>query len=223
MGWIYTELVLVSLAAMLSPTTLTFSVLALVLSPRPFRTGCWFLLGALTATLAVGIAAAFVLGDVAASSEPSTPKTWVAILDVVFGVLLIGFAVRFFRKEPDPKQTKAAIDRMGGVAASPAIAVIGAGALLANPGGFIPIALKTISETDPSREGYAIQWLFFTIAAVLPLIVAVILLLVATEWTKGVLDRVRAWIERNGLRVAAVIIFLLALSLLRNGIAGLTS
>jgi len=222
-GWIYTELVLVSLAAMLSPTTLTFSVLALVLSPRPFRTGCWFLLGALTATLAVGIAAAFILGDTAASSEPSSPKTWVAILDVIFGVVLVVVAVRFFRKTPDPAQTKAAIDRMSGLATSPAVAIVGAGALLANPGGFIPIALKTISETDPSARMYALEWLFFSIAAVLPLIVAVILLAVRTEWTKGVLGGARTWLERNGLRVASVIIFLLALGLLRNGIAGLTS
>ena len=61
------ELVLVALAAMLSPTTLSFSVLALVLPGRPLRSGSLFYLGALGATLAVGVAAAFVVGDVAAS------------------------------------------------------------------------------------------------------------------------------------------------------------
>lgn len=223
MGWIYTELVLVSLAAMLSPTTLTFSVLALVLSPRPFRTGCWFLLGAFTATIAVGIAAAFVIGDVATSSTPSSPKTWVAVLDVVFALLLIVWAGRLVRRPPNPAQTKSAIDKMSGLAGSPAIAIVGAGALLANPGGFIPIALKTISETDPTAAGYAVQWLFFTIVAVLPLTVAVIMLLVAREPTERVLNSARAWLERNAMRVAAVIVLLLALSLLRNGISGLTS
>src|SRR5262245_22309444 len=99
---------------MLSPTTLTFSTLALVLSPRPFSTGCWFLLGAFTATIAVGIAAAFLIGDVAASSTPSTPKTWVAVLDVAFASLLLVFAARLLRRPTDPAQTKAAIDRMGG-------------------------------------------------------------------------------------------------------------
>jgi hypothetical protein len=215
--------VLVSLAAMLSPTTLTFSVLALVLSPRPFRTGCWFLLGAFTATIAVGIAAAFVIGDVATSSTPSSPKTWVAVLDVVFALLLIVWAGRLVRRPPNPAQTKSAIDKMSGLAGSPAIAIVGAGALLANPGGFIPIALKTISETDPTAAGYAVQWLFFTIVAVLPLTVAVIMLLVAREPTERVLNSARAWLERNAMRVAAVIVLLLALSLLRNGISGLTS
>ena len=175
MTWIDTELVLVALAAMLSPTTLTFSVLALVLAERPLRTGFWFFLGAFTATLAVGVAAAFVLGDIAASPT-SSPKTWVAILDVVIAILLLAWVVRVMRRPPKPEQTKAAIEKMSKVASSPVIAVVGAGALLANPGGFIPIALKTISETNPTAQGYAIQWLFFTIVALLPLAVALVLL-----------------------------------------------
>ena len=89
MGWIDAELALTALAAMLSPTTLTFSVLVLVLCDRPFRTGLWFYLGALTATLGIGIVAAFVLGNAAASRTPSTPKTWVAVLDVVLALGLI--------------------------------------------------------------------------------------------------------------------------------------
>ena len=63
MGWISTELALTALAAMLSPTTLTFSVLVLVLGERPLRTGIWFYLGALGATLGIGVVAAFVIGD----------------------------------------------------------------------------------------------------------------------------------------------------------------
>jgi hypothetical protein len=36
-GWIDSELALIALAAMLSPTTLSFCVLALVLGDRPLR------------------------------------------------------------------------------------------------------------------------------------------------------------------------------------------
>jgi Sap, sulfolipid-1-addressing protein len=221
--WIDTELVLVALAALASPTTLTFSVLALVLAERPLRTGFWFFLGAFGATIAVGIAAAFVLGDAAASSTPSSPKTWVAILDLIAAVLILAWVVRVLRSPPKPEKTKAAIDQMSKVASSPVIAVLGAGALLANPGGFIPIALKTISETNPTAQGYAVQWLFFTIMALLPLAIALVLLVVASEWTKGVLNSARNWLERHVRTVAAVIVVLLALALLRNGIAGLTA
>src|SRR3954463_5332007 len=102
MGWIDTELVLVTLAAMLSPTTLTFSTLVLVLSDHPFRTGVWFYLGAVTAPLAVGILAPIVLGDAGASSDPSTPKTWVAVLDAAAAVLILSWVIRVIRQPRNP-------------------------------------------------------------------------------------------------------------------------
>jgi Sap, sulfolipid-1-addressing protein len=223
MGWIDVELVLVALAAMLSPTTLSFCVLSLVLGERPLRTGLWFYVGALTATLAVGVAAAFVLGDAAASSDQSTPKTWVAIVDVIAAVLLVAFVVRALRRPADPAKTAAMITRMSKVASSPAIAIVGAGAILANPGGFIPIALKTISETDPSAAGYVVDWVFFAVASLLPLAAALVMLAVARGPTQRVLESARAWLERRARTVAAVILLALAAALLRNGIAGLTS
>ena len=223
MGWIDTELVLVALSAMVSPTTLSFCVLALVLGDRPLRTGAWFYLGAFTATIAVGIAAAFVLGDAAAANHPNTPKTWVAIVDVVAAVLLALWVIRLLRRPPNPERAAGMIDQMGRVAASPAIAIVGAGAALANPGGFIPIALKTISELDPSTAQYAVDWLFFTVVSLLPLLIALVLLVVARDRTQRGLVSARGWLERHARTVAAVILLLLAAALLRNGIAGLTS
>jgi hypothetical protein len=222
MGWIYGELVLVALAAMMSPTTLTFSVLTLVLGDRPLRTGGLFYLGALTATLAVGVVGAFAIGDFAASST-STPKTWVAIVDVVAGSALIVWVLRARHRPVDPGKTASMMRRMSRVASSPAIAVVGAGAVLANPGGFIPIALKSISETDPSTAQYAVDWLFFALVSLLPLAVAIVMLLVARSWTEGVLRAAHAWLERYAMTVAAAILLLLAASLLHNGIAGLAS
>ena len=223
MSWIYAELVAVSLAAMLSPTTLSFSVFALVLGDRPLRTGIFFYLGAFCVTIAIGIAAAFVLGDAAASDTPSTPKTWVAVFDVVAAVLILLWVAKMARRPRDPAKEQAMIEKMSGVASSPAIAVVAAGAVLANPGAFIPIALKTISETDPSAASYATQWLFFTIVSLLPLLIAIILLVVKRSWAMRLLGAARGWLERHAMQVAIVIVVLLALTLLRNGIAGLTS
>ena len=223
MGWIDTELVLVALAAMLSPTTLGFSVLALVLGDHPRRTGLWFYLGALTATLAVGIIAAFVIGDVAASKTPSQPKTWVAVVDIVAAIVLAVWMVRVLRRPADPKRVEGMMAQMSKVASSPVIAVIGAGAALANPGAFIPLALKDISETNPSTTQYIVGWVFFSVVSLLPLAVAIVMLFVAPERAERVLQASRDWLLRNRRKVAAVIVFLLVVSLLRNGIAGLTN
>ena len=223
MGWIDAELALTALAAMLSPTTLTFSVLVLVLGDRPLRTGLWFYIGALGATLGIGIVAAFVIGDAAADHTPSSPKTAVAIFDVVAGALLLTFVIRRLRRPPNPKRAASMFDQMQKVASSPAVAIVGAGAALANPGAFIPIALKNISELDPTATEYIVNWVFFTVVSLLPLAVALVLLLVAREWAERLLEGVRRWLDKHARTIAAVIIVALAASLIRNGIAGLTS
>jgi hypothetical protein len=222
-GWIDAELALTALAAMLSPTTLTFSVLVLVLGDRPLRTGLWFYVGALGATLGIGVVAAFVLGDVAASSTPSTPKTWVALLDLVLAVGLLVFVVVVLRRPPNVRRTESMLAQMEKVASSPVVAIVGAGAALANPGAFIPIALKDISELDPSAAEYVVSWVFFSLVSLLPLAVALLLLALAPDWTRRILGNVRGWLERNARNVAAVLVVLIALSLLRSGIAGLAA
>jgi hypothetical protein len=221
MGWIDTELILVSLAAMLSPTTLSFSLFVLILGDRPLRTGFCFFLGAMSATLLIGVVAAFALEDVAASSNPSTPKTWVAIVDLVAALVIIGWVVTKLRQPPKQERVDGMIARMTKVASAPALAIIGAGATLANPGGFIPIALKSISELNPSTPQYVADWLFFAIASLLPLELALLSLLVARKPTERRLDKVRGWLERHARTMAAVIVLLLAAALLRNGISGL--
>lgn len=223
MGWIDAELALTALAAMLSPTTLSFSLFTLILGDRPLRAGTWFYAGALGATLAIGVLAAFVLGNAAATSHPSSPKTWVAIVDLVAAGLIILYVVRALRRPLDPQKMASMMERMSKVASAPAIAIVGAGATLANPGGFIPIALKSLSELDPSTAQYIAGWLFFALVSLLPLSLALVLLVVAPHSTGRRLQRVRGWLERHARTMAAAILFLLAAALMRNGISGLTS
>lgn len=218
------ELGLTTIAAMLSPTTLTFCVLALVLARRPSRTGTLFFLGAFGMTMIIGIVAAFVLGDAAASPHHSnTPKTWVAIFDVVAGVVLIVLVIRMLRRPPNPKRTADAIDKMAKLSSSPAIAIVAAGATLANPGGFIPIALKQISQLRPSATEYILLWLGFAIVSLLPLLAALVALEISHDRAVARLELARGWLERHARTMAAAIVVLLAITLLRNGIVGLTS
>jgi uncharacterized membrane protein YeaQ/YmgE (transglycosylase-associated protein family) len=207
-----TELVLVALGAMLSPTTLFLTVLALVLGERPMRTGV---------TILIGVIAAFVLGNAAASPKPNTPKTWVAIVDVIAGALVLFFVLRLLRRPRDPKRVAGMIEQMSKVASSPVIAIVAAGATLASPGALIPLALKDISETNPSAGQYIAEWVGFALVSLLPLSVALVMLAIAPEPTRRVLSGAREWLERHARTIAAAILILLAAVLIRNGVAGL--
>ncbi len=215
------EIALVGLAAMLEPATLLASVLALVVSPRPLRTGCWFYLGGLAVTLLVGVLAAFVLGN-AAASHTSTPKTWVSIVTIVAGVLVVGYVVQLVRRPANTDQTARLTERMSKIASGPAPPIVAAGAALANPGIFMLVAAKSISELDPSTAQYMLDWTLFTLVALLPLGIALVMLVVAPRFTEPRLIIVRGWVERHARTIIAIVLVGLAGSLLRDGIAGLT-
>src|SRR4029077_13471127 len=105
------------------------------------------------ATIAIGILAAFVLGDVAAPSSSGGQKTWVSVFDIVAAVALLVYVARTWRTPIAEKTTQGMTAQMSKLADSAWIGVLGAGATLANPGGFIPLALKAISQTNPSTAG----------------------------------------------------------------------
>jgi uncharacterized membrane protein len=222
MGYVDIQLALVGLVAMLEPATLGSSVLALVLGDRPSRTGLWFYLGGLGATLAVGVLAAFVLGS-AAASRASTPKTWVSVFGLIAGLLLLAYVARTVRRPVDPQATTRNVERMSKISSAPAITIVGAGAVLANAGVFMVVALKDISQLNPTAAQYILDWVLFSVVSLLPLSLALVMLLVAPERTTPVLAGARRWIERHARTVALVILVALAASLLRDGIAGLTS
>jgi hypothetical protein len=112
---------------------------------------------------------------------------------------------------------------MSRISSSPVIAIVAAGATLANPGGFIPIALKDISQLHPSTAQYIALWIGFALVSLLPLLSALVALGVSHDWTVSKLQAARAWLELHARTLAAAIILLLAAALLRNGIVGLTS
>jgi Sap, sulfolipid-1-addressing protein len=184
------EIALVGLTAMLEPATLLSSVLALVISERPLRTGSWFYLGGFTVTLLVGVLAAFVVGNTAAS-HTSTPKTWVSIVTTLAGVLVLVYAVRLILEPTDSDQTADVTERMNKVASAPAPTIVAAGAALANPGIFMLIAAKSISQLNPSTAQYLIDWALFTLVALLPLGVALLMLLLAPGFTQPLLVTTR--------------------------------
>jgi hypothetical protein len=217
------EVALVGLTAMLEPATLLSSVMALVIGDRPLRTGSLFYVGGLGVTLLIGVIAALVVGNVAASPT-STPKTWVSVVTALAGALVFGYALwLLLHRGRGRDQMLRVAERMNNVALAPAPAIIAAGAALANPGVFMLLAAKSISQLDPSTTQYLLDWALFAIVALLPLAVAVLMLLIAPGFTQPRLITARGFVERHARTIIAVVLLGLAGSLVRDGITGLTA
>jgi Sap, sulfolipid-1-addressing protein len=215
------ELALVGLVAMLEPATLISSALVLVIGERPLRTGLWFYVGGAGVTLAIGVLGALLLGSGLAAPSSET-RTGVLIFDVIAGTLLLLYAARTLLRPAHPEQTAHNLERMNSIAAAPALTIVGAGALLANAGPFMLVALKGISELDPSTLQYILDWLLFTVVSLLPLGLGLIMLRMAPSFTTPRLAAARGFIERHARTIAAVVLVALGISLLREGVAGLT-
>jgi hypothetical protein len=220
------ELALVGLAAMLEPATLLSSVLALTVGDRPLRTGSWFYLGGLGATMCVGVIAAFALGN-AAAAHGSEPKTWVSIVTLIAGVAVLGYVVylvvRLMRRGHGEGEMASTEERMNKVASAPALEIVAAGALLANPGVFMLLAAKNISQLNASTVQFVLDWLLFAFVALLPLGLALVMLLARVRAMQKILVVAHGLVVRHAQAILAVVLFGLGVALLRDGIAGLTA
>ena len=105
---------------------------------------------------------------------------------------------------------------------APAASILLAGAVLANAGIFMLVALKDISQLNPTTLQYVLDWTLFALVSLLPLGVALLLLWLAPGATKPALARAGNWIEHRARTIALIIATALAVSLLREGIAGLS-
>ena len=214
-----TELVLVALAAMLSPVTLFLSVLALVVGERPMRTGLWFFLGAFGLTLVVGVIGAFLLG--------------------VGRIAEAQHAEDVGRDRRRHRRRDRAVLR-GAIPATPSRPEKGCehdrsdeqGGLLAGDrdhrGRRRPRESRRADSAGPEghlRDESEHRAVHRRVGRLCPRVAAATVdrtgaLAVAPESTQRLLMRTRAWLERNARTIAAVILLLLAAILMRNGIAG---
>jgi hypothetical protein len=216
------ELALVGLAAMLEPATLISSTLAVLVGDRPLRTGLWFLAGGLGVTMVVGLIGAFALGALAYAPE-SNPKTWVSLVSLLLGCILAGYALVVATRRRGDDQAAAIVERMQSVSRASGWTILLAGALLANAGIFMVVALKGISQLDVHGLRYLLDWTLFAAVSLLPLLVALTMLALAPDWAMPRLTIARRWIEIHARGMTATICGLLAISLIYEGVSGLTT
>jgi threonine/homoserine/homoserine lactone efflux protein len=193
-------------------------------TPRARVNGPAFVLGWVIGLAVVG---AIVLGvaGVAGANDDAEPATWVDVLKIAVGVLLVLLAVKQWRGRP---RNRGATETPGWMRTidtfTPARAIAVAAALsAANPKNLVLTAgaAAAIAQTGVDAAEQAIALAVFIAVAALGPGVPVVIYFVLGERARRPLDDLKASMAAHGAAIMAVLFLVIGAKLIGDGISGL--
>jgi threonine/homoserine/homoserine lactone efflux protein len=207
----------------LSPVPIIGIVLMLA-TPRARANGPAFVAGWVVGILGVGAVVLAVSGGAHAGSA-GTPATWVDILKLVVGALLLLIASRQWRHRPHsdgqvelPKWMQT-IDAFG-VARAAGLAIL---LSAVNPKNLLLVvaAAAGISQTGIESGGQIVALVVFAVVATVGVGTPLVLYFALGDRSATTLERLRAWMARHNAAIMTVLCLVIAAKLIGDGIAGL--
>jgi hypothetical protein len=209
----------------LSPVPI-IAVVVLLTSSRARSLGPVFVLGWWLGLVVVGAIVLMVVGPSGAGSSGQRTR-WVSWVMIVLGVLLLVGAMRRLRgrsgggeEAPLPAWMRA-IDRL-----KPPV-VLGGGVVL---GGVRPKSLllvvggaAAIAQTGIAGGQQAIAYAVFAVIATMGVAVPVVIYFAMGTRSGELLGRLKGWMGRNNAVIVTVVLLVIGVTLIGDGIGGLTS
>jgi threonine/homoserine/homoserine lactone efflux protein len=207
----------------ISPLPIVAVVLMLV-SRRGRANGPAFVVGWVVGLAIVG-GIVLAVSSGAGASDSGGPATWLSVVKIALGALLLLVGVREWRGRPRDRSEASMPKWMSALDTFTPVKASGAGALLAgmNPknmllaiGGAAAIAGTGI-ETGEQVVAYALFVLVATAGVGTPVAIA----LVMGERSRELLDGIKEWMAANNAVIMAVLLLILGVKLVGDGISGL--
>jgi Sap, sulfolipid-1-addressing protein len=211
----------IAVAVAISSVPLTVTILIL-LSPNRGRAALPFMVGWM-----IGVAAVIILSaaGAAALSQPLRlgRDTWIAVLEVVIGVILMVLAAVYLRRSSQAGSTGlprwlSAVDSFGAIAAFAIGVLLGfrpKGLLLGIAGG---LALNAAS-LRPDEAVLLI--IIYTAMATSTVVAPIVASFVAPRRMEPKLISARDWLTTNGRILTSVMMFMIGVVILGSGLANL--
>jgi threonine/homoserine/homoserine lactone efflux protein len=207
----------------LSPVPIIAVVLMLA-TPRARSNGPAFVLGWVLGLALLGTIVLLVSSG-AGADDGGQPATWVSVLKLVLGLLLVALAVKQWRgrphgdAEPPLPNWMRTIDQFTPVRAL----AIGAAFAAVNPKNTLLTigAAAAIAATGASTGAQAVALAVFILVATLGVGAPVALYFALGERSRAVLDDLKVWMARNNTAIMAVLCLVIGAKLLGDGIASL--
>ena len=200
------------------------AVILMLFSPKARVNGVSFVFGWMAGLLVVAVAFLALTStlDMGTSNEPNT---WVSLLKLLLGGLLLFLAYRNWTKRPSADDEVEMPKWMAGIDSFTPLKAFGLAALLSglNPKNLLLniSAMTVIGLAGLTGAELIITLIFYLLIASITIIVPVVYYLVGGEKAQKTLDGWKTWLATNNAVVMAVLLLVLGLKLLGDGLGGL--
>jgi threonine/homoserine/homoserine lactone efflux protein len=207
----------------ISPLPIVAVVLMLA-TPRARSNGPAYVVGGVAGLAIVG-AIVLLVSSGADASDDGEPATWVSVLKLVLGALLVLVAVKEWRGRPRRGERAELPAWMAKVDAFGPPKAFAMGALLSgvNPKNLLLLVggAAAIAQTGIDGGEQAIALAVFVAIGSLGILAPVVLLFALGERSRPMLDGLRSWLAANNAAIMAVIVLIIGAKLVGDGISGL--
>jgi hypothetical protein len=209
----------------LSPVPIIAVILMLV-TPRARSNGPAFVAGWLVGLAIVGTIVLLVAGAANANVD-GEPATWVDVVKLVLGALLVLVAARQWRGRPHAGETSPTPKWMGAIEAFSPARAAGAGAVLAgvNPKNLLlaAAAASAIAQTGITGGEQAVAYAVFALIGTIGVGAPVAIYFALGDRSGPILDRLKIWMAQHNAVIMAVLCLVIGAKLVGDAIAGLGS
>jgi hypothetical protein len=212
----------IAIGVMVSPLPIV-AVVLMLLSPNATANAFAFVVTWL-------LAIALLTGVVALLAEPSAttdeaPATWVSVVKIVLGALLLFLSVRSWRGRPAEGQEPPAPKWMAALDDFTPVKAAGLSVLLAdvNPKNLLLVVsggAAIASSAGGSSSTTVLATVVFAVVASLGVAAPVVIYLVMGDRASTVLEGLRTWLVHNNTTIMAVLLLVLGAKVLGDGISG---
>ena len=174
----------------------------------------------------VGAVVLAVAGGADASTD-SGPATWVDVLDLVLGLLLILVAARQWRGRPHGDEEPPTPKWMGALDGFTPVKAGGAGVVLSalNPKNLLlaVAGAAAIAQTGISTGEQVVSYVIFVLIASIGVAAPVVIYFAMGERSQHLLDELKTWLARNNAVIMAVLMVIIGVKLIGNAISGFST
>jgi threonine/homoserine/homoserine lactone efflux protein len=198
----------------------------MLVTPRGRSNGPLFVLGWVLGLAIVGTIVLSIAGGADASTDTG-PATWVDVLFLILGLLLVGIAATQWRKRPHGDEEPPTPQWMGALDQFTPAKAGGAGVVLSalNPKNLLltVAGAAAIAQTGIPTGQQTASYAIFVVIASVGVAAPVVIYFAMGERSQDILAKLKTWLAHNNAVIMSVLMLIIGFKLIGNAISGFST